>query len=105
MSAKNPVNGKEAQQGVGQNFQPNPVPQGKVNPVQECKPKHWIGVRVVDEKGKPVVGVKIKLKLPNGNISEDTSDKNGKYTTGKALPAGSCDISLPEEFDLEWKEQ
>ena len=105
MSAKNPVNGKQAKDGAGQNFQQNPVPQAKANPVQECTPKHWIGVRVVDEMGKPVAGLKIKLKLTDGTTTEVTSDKQGKYTTAKVLPAGSCDISLPGVFDPEWKEQ
>lgn len=105
MSAKNPASGKQAQDGANQNFQPQSVPQAKVNPVHECKVKHWIGVRVVDEWGKPVAGLKIKLKLTDGTTTEVTSDKKGKYATAKVLPAGSCDISFPEVFDPEWRAQ
>jgi hypothetical protein len=104
MSSKNANNGKNAKSGAGKDFNPAPIPVPKQDPVP-CAPKHWIGVRVVNEKGKPVAGVKLKLKLTDGTTPEVTSDKNGKYTTPKNLPAGNCEISFPDVFDLEWKEQ
>jgi hypothetical protein len=107
MSAKNPKNGQDAEHAANRDFPPDPPP-GKEEPVQPCKrkdQKHWIGIRVVDDKGKPVAGVKVKVKLTDGSTVDVTTDKKGQWKTQKVLPAGSCDISFPETLDKEWKEQ
>jgi hypothetical protein len=104
MSAKDPQNAKQAKEGAenlggGQ----NPVVQEK--PVLPCRKKHWIGVRVVDDQGKPVPGVKVKLKLNDGTTPDITVGKTGSYTTPKNLDTGNCEVSFPELFDVEWKPQ
>ncbi len=62
-------------------------------------------MRVVDENGKALRGVRLKVKLTDGTTVDVTSDKNGKYTSAKSYPAGNCDITFPDTFNLEWKEQ
>jgi hypothetical protein len=103
MSAKDPKNGNNAKAGAAKDCKAVPAPGGKANPVLGCEQKHWIGVRVVGEDGKPLAGVKIKLKLTDGTTRDVVSDANGKYVTDKVLPAGSCDISFPDLFDIEWQ--
>lgn len=104
MGSKNSKNAKTAQKGAKQ-LSDNPVPSPTVTPVQTCVPKHWIGVRVVDEAGKPVPGIKVTLKLTDGTNPTITTDSTGSYTTTKTLDAGNCEISFPDLFDLEWNPQ
>jgi len=104
MSSKAVDNANAAQTGA-QNLgsAPNPNPQDP--PVMPCQKKHWIGVRVVDENGKPVKGVQVKIKLTDGTTTDITIDKSGSYKTAKVLPPGNCEISLPKIYDPEWKPQ
>ena len=101
MSAKDPKNAKGAKEGGGGlGGGKNPAPKGA--PVLPCKKKHWFGVRVVDEKGKVVPGVKVKLKLTDGTTPEIIIDKTGAYKTATTLDPGNCDVSFPDLFDAEW---
>ena len=54
--------------------------------------KTWIKFEIVDEAtGKPVPGVSLKVKLPDGESRTVTSDGGGMIEiTG--IPAGTCDI-------------
>jgi len=104
MSGKNPSNAKAAKDGAAKDFSASPAPDATEDPVPACEKKHWMAVRVVDERGKPVKDVKVKLKLSDGSTSNITTDKNGKFKTPKNLPPGNCTIALPDVFDAEWKE-
>ncbi len=104
MSSKDPQTAKNAQQGAN-NLGGNNGPQGGNGAVLPCQKKHWFGIRVVDEKGKPVPGVKVKLKLTDGTTPAITIDDTGGYTTAKCLEAGNCEVTFPELFDVEWKPQ
>jgi hypothetical protein len=101
MSAKDPKNAKGAKQGGG-NLGGGKIPAPKGAPVQPCKKKHWFGVRVVDEKGKVVPGVKVKLKLTDGSTPVITIDKTGTHKTATTLDPGNCEVSFPDLFDAEW---
>jgi len=74
---------------------------------EPCGDNHWIGIKVVDEKGKSVTDVVVKLKPSDG--SERIIDlstvklKRGTYKTRKNLPDGPCEVSFPETLDEEWK--
>lgn len=102
MGAKDSKSGEAAKDGAAKNFGTAPLPQAKCSVVLPCKKKHWIGVRVVDEAGKPVSGITIKLKLTDGTNPTVASDKNGNYKSDLTLPDGSCDISFPDLIDVEW---
>lgn len=69
---------------------------------------HSFGVRVEDEDGNIVKDVTIKLKLTNNsertvNLAEATLEDDGTYLIPASLPAGVCEVSFPELFDVEWK--
>jgi hypothetical protein len=98
--AKNAQNAQNGAQDLGNDQNPDQGGGG----AQPCK-NHWIGVRVVDENGKAVAGVKMNLKLPDNSTSNITFDKKGSYTTPKNLDPGNCEISFPDLFDAEWTPQ
>ena len=102
MSAKDSNNAKNAKDGAG-NLGNGETPAPKEETVLPCQKKHWLGIRVVDEKGKAVSGVKVKLKLTDGTTPVITVDKSGNYKTAKCLSPGDCEISFPDLFDVEWK--
>lgn len=70
--------------------------------------KDWIGVLVVDERGRPVKDVKVKLKLTDGSevvidfLSAELQP-DGSYRTDRVLDPGQCEISFPELCDAEWR--
>jgi hypothetical protein len=73
------------------------------SPVQVCplKPappvpkktdeKHFVNFKIVDENGKPVEGVILLIKLPDGSKEEHTTDKDGMIEI-KGVKPGSCHI-------------
>ena len=105
MSAKDPGNGSHAQTAASQQFPDSAAPTGSGDGVQPCEKKHWIKIRVVDEDGKPLTGIKLKVELTDGTTSEILSDGKGRFDTKKTLPPGNCKISLPDTFDADWDEQ
>jgi hypothetical protein len=71
-------------------------------PVQPCpKEKTWIEFRMVDEDGKPVEGVKYRVKLPDGSLKEGSLDGEGKARFEDIDP-GSAEISFLEVDGGEW---
>ncbi len=58
--------------------------------------------KLVDEGGKPVVGEKYRLQLPDGSTKEGMTDMNGEVTVRDVAP-GTCKISFPNLNDEEWK--
>lgn len=104
MSAKDPNNAKGARAGATTLGTAN-IPGPTTGAVLPCAKKHWFGIRVVDEAGKAVPGVKVKLKLTDGTTPVITIDETGSYTTAKCLDPGNCDVSFPDLFDVEWKPQ
>ncbi len=54
--------------------------------------KTWIRFLVMDDATtKPVEGVQLKIKLPNGTVEEHTTDSGGMVRISD-IPEGSCDI-------------
>ena len=52
----------------------------------------WIEFRIVDdETGQPVSGIVLKVKLPNGETKDYTTDSSGTVRI-EDLPSGTCDI-------------
>ena len=81
-------------------------------PVQKCpqKNKDWIGVRVIDESGKAVKDIKVKMKLTDGSVvtidfASTALDGDGSYKTARTIDPGDCEISFPDTYDIEWKPQ
>jgi hypothetical protein len=68
------------------------------------KEKHWIGVKVVDEIGKPVKDVAVQCKLDDGTLltMDVSASADGSYKTEKVLDAAKGDFSFPGLFNVEW---
>lgn len=63
-----------------------------VSPVATPAVKSWIRFQVIDDAtGKPVSGVTLTLKLPNGTSKTVTTNSGGQIEFTD-LPAGTCDI-------------
>lgn len=79
------------------------VPEGGTGEARlVIKPRHWIGVRVEDEQGRPVSDVKIAVQLTTG-VTIMPALQDGYHKTEKLMPdAGQCRIYFPDLFDMEW---
>jgi hypothetical protein len=107
MSAKNPRNAKKAQN-AAKNQPKKEAPGANQPPVKKCKCDHWIAVRVEFEDNKKLVenGIKLKLKLNNGEVRDIPLTKGaqpgGKYDTTKILSLTTdCEVSFPDMYDAE----
>src|SRR5258708_5861327 len=83
----------------------SPAKPGAVLPCE--KPKHWIGVKVEDEDGKPVKDVTVHCKLNDGtafsvDFSTAALEKDGSYQTKKVLDAATGDFTFPDLHNVEW---
>ncbi|WP_394838681.1 hypothetical protein LVJ94_17460 [Pendulispora rubella] len=63
--------------------------------------EEWIGIRVVDQEGRPMPGVKYRLKLPSGSVIEGEVGADGKVHLD-GLSAGQCSIELHELDKRTW---
>ena len=108
MGGKNAENAQASKKGVDE-MPDEPTPQVESQEATRCVKNHWIGVKGVDEAGKGVHDVTVKLKASDGTESTVVLAKkklrSGEYKTGKVLAAGNCEISFPAEYDVEWKPQ
>lgn len=70
-----------------------PEPAGEKKAPPPPAPKGgFIVFKVVDnDTGKPLAGVKLKIKLTNGQVAEFTTDWSGTVDI-RNIPSGSCDI-------------
>jgi hypothetical protein len=71
------------------------------------KPKHWIGVKVLDEDGKPVKDVTVNGEFNDGesftaDFSSATLQPDGSYKTDQIYDATTCEITFPDVYDVEW---
>ncbi len=62
----------------------------------------WVGVELVDDSGKPVPNAAYRAKLPDGSITEGTTDDEGKAKIEGVTP-GSVQIQFPDIHGDEWK--
>ena len=105
MSSKNAKNGDAAKKGAADGFDDKSAPDAKPDPVLPCKQNHWVGYRVVNDLGKPVAGVKVKITYPDKTTADTVSDKKGQFKSAKTLGEGECEFSFPDLYDAEWKSQ
>lgn len=65
--------------------------------------KSWIKLKMVDEAGRPVPGVRYKVKLPNGRYRSGSLNKDGKAHI-KGFDPGSCEVTFPDLDREAWEE-
>jgi hypothetical protein len=71
-------------------------------PLQECKKKTWVGIELLDSKGKPVPGKPYRVELPDGRVVEGALDQMG--TAGvSGIDPGNCKITFPNLDARSWK--
>ncbi|RMX04251.1 type VI secretion system tip protein VgrG [Corticibacter populi] len=64
---------------------------------------HTIEILLNDEKGDPVAGEPVRIELPDGSISNGSTDEQGLLkVTG--IDAGNCTIRFPNLDDNAWEE-
>jgi hypothetical protein len=71
--------------------------------IQACdNTKTWIEIRLVDDAGNPVSGMKYQIKLPDSSIREGILGEDGTARVNGILP-GQCSVSFPEIDADEWQ--
>jgi hypothetical protein len=78
-----------------------PAPPPAPPPPRPTKTKTWIEIELIDDKGKPVVGERYRIVLPDGSQEEDSLDGHGRARINDLDP-GECQISFPDIDGREW---
>lgn len=73
-----------------------------IAPAREAASDHWIEVRIVDQDGRPAVGVRYRLVLSDGTTREGRTGEHGIIYVDE-MPAGKCRLSLPDTDGSAWK--
>ena len=68
----------------------------------EAEPTSWVGLQLEDEAGEPVVGQRVRIKLPDGTMSERVSDDRGRIRMD-GIAAGNCQVEFPGIDGADWK--
>ncbi len=77
------------------------APVGK--PVLPCKKKKtWIAVRVIDENGKVMPDIVVRMTPAAGAVQNVQTPAKGKSHEIKDIDPGQWKIALPGVFDQEW---
>ncbi len=78
------------------------APSGTATRKPPSEQKTWVAFRMVDEAGKPVVGEKFRLKLPDGTLREGLTNMNGEVRVDGIDP-GTCQLSFPDIDPDQWE--
>ncbi len=65
--------------------------------------KSWIKIKMIDEAGRPVPGIRYKVTTPDGRVKSGSLDKNGKAHV-KGFDPGSCKVTFPELDKGAWED-
>jgi hypothetical protein len=63
-------------------------------------PFSWIEIHVIDKGDRPLAGVRVRVRDPEGGIREVKSDERGFVRLN--LPAGRCQVELPGLDSASW---
>jgi hypothetical protein len=70
--------------------------------VVDCRKKTWVGIELLDNRGKPVPGKAYRIDLPGGQVVEGALDQMG--TAGvSGIDPGNCKITFPKLEARSWK--
>ena len=62
----------------------------------------WIVVELLSDEGRPMVGERVLVQLPDGSSYDGALDKNGRLRI-EGIDAGSCRILFPERDGRDWR--
>ena len=65
--------------------------------------KIWVEIVLVDLDGKPMPGVRYRLKLPGGEVKEGTLNSYGQAGFYQLEP-GSCSVTFPDLDEEAWEQ-
>jgi hypothetical protein len=71
----------------------------ELRPVSE---QHWLELRVVDPKNRPLSGVRVEISPADGELRASSTDADG-FVYLMPIPAGDCGIRLPDLDARGWK--
>jgi len=64
---------------------------------------HWIGIRLWDDNGQPLVGERYALVLPDGTrVARGRLDQNGEAEI-RGIDPGSCEVTFPDLDGPTWE--
>ena len=66
------------------------------------KVKTWVGIELVDHRGRPVAGEKYKITLADGSVKQGTLDNKGKAKIDNVEP-GACTVTFPDRPGQAWE--
>lgn len=78
------------------------APPTKQAPQRAGKPRDWIAIELVDEKGKPIPNERFRIELPDGSYTEGKLDGAGQARLNDIDP-GTCQVTFPDIDGKEWK--
>lgn len=74
------------------------VSRGNVGPVVGCpKKKHWIEIKLQDEKGDPIPNERYVITGPDGEKHSGSLDAKG-FVHIDGLDPGECEVKFPELY-------
>jgi type VI secretion system secreted protein VgrG len=65
--------------------------------------KSWIKIKMVNEAGEPVPGVRYRVTTPSGRVASGTLNKEGKAEV-KGIDPGNCQVTFPDLDKDAWEE-
>jgi len=76
---------------------PLPAPEPKPDPERT-----FVHIKLLDDEGNPVPGVRYSVLLPDGATREGTLNSAGEARVEYVTP-GECKVTFPDLEDSEWK--
>lgn len=64
--------------------------------------KVWVEIELLDEHGKPVPNEPYRIELPDGSVSEGSTDDRGRARVD-CIDPGNCKIGFPSLDQRSWK--
>ncbi|MFH1748441.1 MAG: hypothetical protein ABIG44_15515 [Planctomycetota bacterium] len=88
---------RERQAAYGDQGRAAPAPEAVLAAPGEAE-EHWIKIKVVhDLTSEPIPGVKLRVRLPNGKLYDQTTRPDGMIEINGIDP-GTCDVTCPLRF-------
>jgi Domain of unknown function (DUF4150) len=72
-----------------------PAPPPDTSVKDEDKGSSWVEFALTDQDGKPQVGVKYQLQLPDGSTVKGATPSSGAITV-RGIPDGKCTLKVPK---------